>query len=201
MVVLTGISSPAFVVYNQNEQAWIRHECTTVDPYDAKKQFMRFTNIIGFERKFYALSLQGALAVIDEIDSRLQITNVGRSRAVPSVSARYFKEYLLESDGEILMVFLIHRRTLSVVDQVEVFRLNFDTLSWIKVESLQERVLFLETECCIWVNSSQVGCRGNCVYLSQNADDGWFIYDMETGFISPGFAATSLPWNEPVLEE
>lgn len=40
-----------------------------------------------------------------------------------------------------------------------------------------------------------------CVYLSQNADDGWFIYDMETGFISPGFAATSLPWNEPVLEE
>lgn len=96
--------------------------------------------------------------MIDEIDSRLQITNVGRSRAVPSVSTRNFKEYLLESDGKILMVFLIHRRTLSVVDQVEVFRLNFDKLSWIKVESLQERELFLETECCIWVNSSQVGC-------------------------------------------
>ncbi|KAI3460172.1 hypothetical protein Pfo_016835 [Paulownia fortunei] len=206
VVVLTGITSPAFVVFNrsQGECVWIRHECTTVDPYDAKKQIMQFTNIIGFEGKFYALSLQGALAVMEEINSRLVITTIGTSRAVPSVSARYFKEYLLESNGEILLIFLIYRKTAGVVDRVEVFWLHIPKLSWIKLESLQEKALFLENECCTWVDSSQVGCRGNCVYFSQSAlsaANGWCTYDMESRCISPGLIATSLPWNEPKLEE
>lgn len=35
---------------------------------------MQFTHAIGFKGKFYALSLQGALAVIEEVDSRLTVT-------------------------------------------------------------------------------------------------------------------------------
>ncbi|KAL0323015.1 UNVERIFIED_CONTAM: hypothetical protein Sangu_1920800 [Sesamum angustifolium] len=203
VVVLTGISSPALMVYSwgQEKNAWIKHECTTLDPYDAKKRSMQFTNIIGFQGKFYALSLQGSLAVMEVISSRLVVTTTGTNRAVPSVAARYFKEYLLESNGEILLVFLIYQKTLNVVDNVEVFRLHFPKLSWIKVERLQERALFLENECCIWINSSQTGCRGNCVYFTRSAADEWFLYDMESGCISPGLAASSLPWSEPVMEE
>ena len=44
---------------------------------------MRFTNAIGFRGKFYALNLQGALAVIEDIDSVLKITYAGKRRAAP----------------------------------------------------------------------------------------------------------------------
>ncbi|KAK6116261.1 hypothetical protein DH2020_049983 [Rehmannia glutinosa] len=203
VVVLTGLTSPAFLVYyrGQHNHAWVRHECTIVDPYDAKKGFMKFTNIIGFEGKFYALSLQGALVVMEEINMRLVITMVGKNRAVPCVSAKYFNEYLLESNGEILLVFLVYQKMLCVVDYVEVFRLHFPKMNWIKVESLQGRALFLENECCIWVNSSQVGCRGNCVYFSQNGTKEWCVFDMESGCISNGLVATFPPYNEPMVEE
>ncbi|KAI3460173.1 hypothetical protein Pfo_016836 [Paulownia fortunei] len=190
MVVVTGISSPAIVVYNscQDGPAWIKQESNPC-------------NSLVLKGKFYALSLQGTLVVMEEINSRFVITAVSTSRAVPSVSARYFKEHLLESNGEILLVFLIYRKTAGVVDRVEVFWLHIPKLSWIKLESLQERALFLENECCTWVDSSQVGCRGNCVYFTQSAANDWCTYDMGSGYISPGFMATSPPWNESVLEE
>ncbi|KAG8390940.1 hypothetical protein BUALT_Bualt01G0135800 [Buddleja alternifolia] len=203
VVVLTGVSSPALMVYSRGQEkyTWIKHEWTTADPFGIKNQSVQFTNIIGFEGKFYALSLQGTLAVMEEVNSRLEITTIGRNQAVPSVSSRYFKEYLLESEGEILLVFLIYEKSLGVVDKVEVFRLHFPRLDWIKVLSLKERALLLEKECCIWVNSSKTGCRGNCVYFTQSAANGWCIYDMESGCISSVSEDRSLIWNEPVVEE
>ncbi|PIN22100.1 hypothetical protein CDL12_05190 [Handroanthus impetiginosus] len=145
-----------------------------VDPFDSKKQFLEFTNNIGFEGKFYALSLQGTLGIMEEINSCLVITRIGKSRAVPSVTARYFKEYSLESNGQILLVFLIYCKTLGAVDKVEVFRLYIPKLSWIKLENLQERV---------------------------SGDNGWCTYDMESGCVSTGLEAKSLSWNEPTEQE
>ncbi|KAG5548370.1 hypothetical protein RHGRI_013912 [Rhododendron griersonianum] len=77
------------------------------------------------------------LAVIEEIDSRLRITGLSKSRAVPSVPSMHFKEYLVESNGEILLVFLImSRKSIRSVDNVEVYRLRFDTISWVKMERI-----------------------------------------------------------------
>ena len=43
---------------------------------------MQFTNAIGFRGKFYALTLQGTLAVI-ELDSHLKITSLGTGTSHP----------------------------------------------------------------------------------------------------------------------
>ncbi|KAL0325102.1 UNVERIFIED_CONTAM: hypothetical protein Sradi_5079500 [Sesamum radiatum] len=163
--------------------AWMRHKWTTVDPFDAEKRCMQFTNIIAFDDKFYGLSLQGSLAVMQEVDSRRAITDVGSCRAVPSASARFFKEYLVGMDGEILLVFLMYQKSLRVVDDVEVFRLCLQKLKWIMVGSLEGKVLFLD-ECCRWGNSREIGCRGNCVYFTQSSDNGWWRYDMRSHCIS-----------------
>lgn len=48
-----------------------------------KKHYMQFTNAIGFRGKFYALTLQGTLAVVEEDDSHQKITSLGTKRAIP----------------------------------------------------------------------------------------------------------------------
>jgi hypothetical protein len=124
VLVLTGISHPAFVFYQicggWKKHAWIKEDCTIVDPNcsnpSERRHFMRFTNAIGFKGKFYALSLQGTLAVIENIDSHLRITALGKKRAIPSDSSLHFRELMVESGEEVLLVFLISKASSNIVD-------------------------------------------------------------------------------------
>ncbi|KAG5548402.1 hypothetical protein RHGRI_013928 [Rhododendron griersonianum] len=207
VMVLTGMNHPAFVFYRLKggEYVWIKQDCTLVDPHSTNNQLIQFTHAVGFNGKFYALSLQGTLAVIEETD--FLITGLSKSRAVPSVPSMRFKEYLVESNGEILLVFLIvSRKSIRSVDNVEVYRLRFDTLSWVKMERIGDRTLFMGTNCCLSVNASEVGCMRNCIYFSYQTGEGWWVYDMERGSISPSWDSTdsstkSPVWDEPEPEE
>ncbi|EOX98629.1 F-box family protein with a domain of Uncharacterized protein function, putative [Theobroma cacao] len=211
VMVLTGTSHPAFVFYQlrgEGRREWVKQDCTLTEPHCSMKSegkhFMTFTNAIGFNGRFYVLSLQGTLAVIDATDSYPRITTISSERAVPSVLPKHFREYLLESEGNILLVFLISRRSIKVVDDVEVFQLNTAKLSWVRMASLGDRALFLGTNCCMSVSASRVGCRSNCVYFTYHTADGWWVFDMEKSCISPGWsdAATTSPvWTAPIQEE
>ncbi|KAI5661306.1 hypothetical protein M9H77_20629 [Catharanthus roseus] len=190
VMVLTGISSPAFLVSKIggfSSASWIQPKSPIVDPFDSENKSTIFTNAIGFKGKFYAISSQGALVVIEEeldSDSEIRLT-FSKNRAVPSGSSENFIEYLLESKGEILLIFLISRNSRKITDDVEVFRLDFGRLSWVKMERLgEDRTLFLGTKCCMSVNAKEVeGCKGNFVYFIDHQINGWKEYDMETGGI------------------
>ncbi|THG06029.1 uncharacterized protein LOC114288273 [Camellia sinensis] len=210
MMVLTGISHPAFAFYvlRKGNLGWSKQDCNLVDPHSLnQQQFMQFTIAIGFRGKFYALSLQGTLAVLEiDIESNLKIADLSTSRAVPSAPSKHFKEHLIESNGEILLVFLISRKSMNIVEDVEVHRLDFARLSWVKMERLGDRTMFVGTNCCMSVTASKVGCKSNCVYFTHQAMDGWWVYDMERGCISPGwnitYSSTKSPiWDEPIEEE
>lgn len=207
VLVLTGISSPAFLFYKPGvAREWIKQDCIIVDPHSPvgsqpRETFMRFTSAIGFEGKFYALSLQGTLAVIEETDSGLGITSLGRSRAIPSAPSRHFREHLVESDGEILLVFLISRKWINVVDDVEVFSLDPGNLSWIKMENLGNRTLFVGADFCMPVHGSRVGYRSNCLFFTQLNDEGWWVYEMGTGTILPSWNRTDSTTKSPVWIE
>lgn len=197
VMVLTGTTRPAFLIYNYrtHSSGWLPYDSTLIDPYSSDQSMMLFTNAVGFRDKFYALSLQGALAVIEEEiiannsnDSqiRFRITALGKNRAVPSSSSRRLVEYLIESDGEILLAFLISRTKKSDFDDVEVYRLDFGReLYWVKMESIGEKALFLGTDCCVYVNAEQFGCRANCVYFTHKSikDRCWKEFDLKAGCI------------------
>ncbi|KAJ4716753.1 F-box protein [Melia azedarach] len=195
LMVLTGISYPAFVFYRRKARSkheWIKQDCNIPDPHSStnkserKVSLMRFTNAIGYKGKFYALSLQGNLAVIEDFDSQPIITALGPKRAVPSVWSRHFKEYLLESDGKILLVFLISKKSVDIVDEVEVFQLDVGTLLWIKKDGIGDRTLFLGSNCCMSVSASKMRCRSNCVYFIDHiSEEDWWVYDFRRGNISP----------------
>ncbi|GLT64778.1 hypothetical protein SLA2020_372490 [Shorea laevis] len=142
VIVLTGTSHPAFVYYRLRGKGevpgWVKQDCTLTDPHCQNRsgggKFLQFTNAIGFKGRFYALSLQGTVAeIIVDGDFNLRIRALSSKRAVPSVFSKHFTEYLVESDGRILLVFLISRKTTKVVDDVEVFQLNIKNLSWEKM--------------------------------------------------------------------
>ncbi|EYU43588.1 hypothetical protein MIMGU_mgv1a018396mg, partial [Erythranthe guttata] len=192
---MTGVSSPSLFGYRSNPpinrgrhtkytSTLIKYECNTIDPFDAKKKRMQFTSIAKLQGAVVALSLQGALAVIQEIDSCLTIKAVSSSRAVPSVSSKFFKEYFVQLNGEILLVFLINQKTASVVDKVEIFRLRFPDLKLIKVENIQGKTLFVD-QCHNRVSSVQTGYRGNCIYFNQGSENERCKYDLVSDCISP----------------
>ncbi|KAI6678330.1 hypothetical protein NL676_039126 [Syzygium grande] len=192
-MVVTGISRPAFVICNLYrgrlcEFKWIKYDCNVEDPNygNSSERRMEFTNAVGANGKFYALSLQGTLAVVECSDSGAEIVALCTSRAVPNALWRSFREYLLEIDGEILVVFLVSRRTAEVVDDVEVLRLNFDNYLWSKASTIGDRALFMGANCCVHVLVSDEGwCRRNCIYFVQKAeDDVWWVFDMEKSCIS-----------------
>ncbi|KAJ6716407.1 hypothetical protein OIU74_009020 [Salix koriyanagi] len=174
----------------EKKHAWIKEDCTIVDPNcsnpSERRHFMRFTNAIGFKGKFYALSLQGTLAVIENIDSDLRITALGKKRAIPSVSSSHFREFMVESGEEVLLVFLICKTSSSIVDAVEVYRLETDKLRWIEMDSLGDRALFSGSNCCMSVSASKAGCKRNCVYFTHRSGDYcWWVYELDKATISP----------------
>ncbi|KAL4596898.1 hypothetical protein ACB092_12G196700 [Castanea dentata] len=171
---------------------WIKQDCSLIDPHatdKSQKHYMQFTNAIGFRGKFYILNLQGTLAVI-EVDSHLKITSLGTRRAIPSVSLKHLREYLEESDGEILLIFLISKKSTNVVDDVEIFQLDLVRLSWTKMECLGDQTLF-------------VGCKRNCLYFhfSHNTIHGWWLYDMKSDSISLQGGVTTILGQSPVWDE
>ena len=77
--------------------------------------------------------------MIDVNESYPRIIALSSKRAIPSVLPKHFREYLLESEGNILLVFLIFRKSIKVVDDVEVFQLNTTKLSWVRMAFLGDR--------------------------------------------------------------
>ncbi|OIT19753.1 hypothetical protein A4A49_40199 [Nicotiana attenuata] len=187
IMVLTGAVSPVFVFCETGagkERVWRKQDCNLTDPFGSGEH-LQFINVIGFNRKFYAFRLQGTLAVIEEVDSSLRVTEKSSSRAVPSVISRQFREILVESDGEILLIFLISKRSIKKVEDVEVYRLDIPKLLWVKMESLGHRTLFVKEECCMWINGSKLGCRSNCIYFAQQVSGNRCLFDMQAKAISP----------------
>ncbi|GMY33745.1 F-box/kelch-repeat protein [Fagus crenata] len=89
VMALTSTSHPTFMFHRLGiggeEFEWIKQDCSFIDPHapnESQKHYMQFTNVIGFRGKFYALTLQGTLAVIEEVDSHLKITSLGAKRAI-----------------------------------------------------------------------------------------------------------------------
>ncbi|WMV12679.1 hypothetical protein MTR67_006064 [Solanum verrucosum] len=200
-----GCCFPAFVVSKLGgNQKWMKQESSQnglIDPNDPKGQLIQFSNAIIFKGKFYALSSQGTLAVIEEVENQFQVTRFSRRQAIPSSYSRHFIEYLVESNGEILLIFLISERSNRVVDKVEVFKLKIEDLSWLRLENLGDRTLFAGIKCGMSVPASQIGCRNNCVYFTHHYIDGWRLYDIGSGCISPCYDDAGSEIKDPVWEE
>ncbi|PIA62244.1 hypothetical protein AQUCO_00200313v1 [Aquilegia coerulea] len=98
---------------------------------------------------------------------------------IPYEDADEIASYLVESCGELLMVFRLRLYTDNGYEdefrtiQLLVFKLDQsnDLLQWVQVQSLGDQMLFLGTNYCLSVSATGTpGFKGNCIYFT---DDGW----------------------------
>ncbi|GER35912.1 hypothetical protein STAS_12218 [Striga asiatica] len=201
-LVITGLTSPAFTFPKGVDEQWVGNyryyrryvsimkNCTVIEPFSTTDhQYMEFTNLTAHREKFYAISRQGSLAVIEysEGSTDYEITRLGKNRAVPSKVCRHFREHFFVYKGGIFLVFLLSRASVDVVDDVEVFGLDEPSLCWKKVEKLpDDTVFFVEDKCCLGVSASLFGCKSgeNCVYFTYERAENWFCFNMKTSRIS-----------------
>ncbi|CAN1140492.1 hypothetical protein LINPERPRIM_LOCUS24865 [Linum perenne] len=73
---------------------------------------------------------------MEEVGSDFRITKLGKKRAVPDSIGMKLRECLVESEGGILLVFLVWRKTEKIVEEVQVYRLDMEKLVWVRVEKL-----------------------------------------------------------------
>ncbi|CAL1374433.1 unnamed protein product [Linum trigynum] len=194
VIVLTGTSCPAFAFTRldlHGDSDWRKINCKIVDPHCTRGRWMRFSNGIWFQDRFYALSVEGTLAVVEEdVNSDLRITKLGKQRAVPdsdlAATRRRFRECLVESEGKVVLVFLCSTRSTETVDHVEVYRLELKELAWVRARSLGGAALFLGSNSCMSVSGDKLlECKGNSVYFAASGNGGgWGVYDTESGVIS-----------------
>lgn len=97
-MVVTGISSPAFMF--STSRGWTKHDCTITEPdffkISPNDKQSHSTNVIRFEVRFYVLSSQGTLEVVEEVGidtGRFEIAALGKTRAVPSVPSKGFRVF------------------------------------------------------------------------------------------------------------
>ncbi|CAA0811262.1 Unknown protein [Striga hermonthica] len=198
-MVVIGVASPAFAYVTMygygyygsySHCMWKTSDCRVIEPFSAtNRQYMEFTNFIGLKGKFYAISRQGSLAMLEDSDGLgdYEITRLGINRAVPSKPCRHFREYLVRCERKIFLVLLLSMTSVNVVDDVEVFRLDESRLCWKKVERLpDDAVFFVQDKFCLGISASLLGCKSgsNCVYFRYARAETWFCFDMKTRSIS-----------------
>ncbi|PIA34179.1 hypothetical protein AQUCO_03800038v1 [Aquilegia coerulea] len=95
--------------------------------------------------------------------------------------------YLVESCREIFQVCLIGVVVEAVedykIETLDVFKLDLSTMSWVKVESLGDRI-FLLGQSSTSISATEVGLEGNCIYFCPPKSTSLCKFDMDDGTIT-----------------
>lgn len=137
------------------------------------------SNTIFCGGKLYALKDDSTLAVIDSLSPH-NITNVKMRNRVYNWMAslrrdvKDFKYILVESCGEILLVIIEGENCWFLSKRIlyfGVFRADLTQMQWVRVQNLEDRILFLTCRTSISICASGTGCKGNRIYYIPTHDD------------------------------
>ncbi|GAV83371.1 F-box domain-containing protein/DUF295 domain-containing protein [Cephalotus follicularis] len=176
IVLATGLSLRYYAFCKVGDNKWNKRRyshplCNVYDNYCLKQA-------VALQGKFYALSNEGELVTIEDIDNAQLLFS---GSAINGIVPRKFTSmhpFLVEAQGEILVVLLWI--ILGISRHIELFRMDFRSSSWAKMESLGDRVLFLGYNCSFCVAAGLLNLRGNCIYIANHTMQPWSVYDMET---------------------
>ncbi|CAM0951242.1 unnamed protein product [Alopecurus aequalis] len=90
--------------------------------------------------------------------------------------------FLLESCGELFSLDFDRPCFIDKVVHVGVHRLDMAERAWLKVETLGDRVFFVNFRYFgASLSAQKLGLKGNCIYFLRLGDKGLYVYDMERG--------------------
>jgi hypothetical protein len=140
---------------------------------------MNFKDICVFKDQFCAVNKFGRTVAIGPEDSSVELV---AERLVDGGNMKF----LVESEGELLLV--------DIYDifgfRLDVFRLDEKEKKWVKLTSLEDRVLFLGNGCSFSASASDLSiAEGNCVIIVDEtflpSGRGMCLFHLDGGSISP----------------
>ncbi|PIA59789.1 hypothetical protein AQUCO_00400585v1 [Aquilegia coerulea] len=128
--------------------------------------------------KFYAISFDGDVVVIEDVDDSLPFTkliDIRNSSDPEAKSPCRFKYYLVESSGDLLKVLRIQNSETRTM-KFKVFKLDFSAFRWMELQSLGKYAFFLGSNQSFSLCTSDFpGYRGNCIYFTDDRNFGLFF--------------------------
>ncbi|KAE8797365.1 F-box protein [Hordeum vulgare] len=94
----------------------------------------------------------------------------------------WMRSFLLESCGQLFSLDFAQACHMGKVVHVDVRRLDMAQRAWLKVETLDDRVFFVNYRYFgASLSAQEVGLKGNCIYFLRGGDKGLYVYDMARG--------------------
>ncbi|OVA01301.1 Protein of unknown function DUF295 [Macleaya cordata] len=115
-------------------------------------------------------------------------------------STPFVDHFVVSRDEIFRVVRIFHPLTVNKeIVTIEIFRMDFSLMSWVKVESLGDHVLFIgkcTTASCV---AAEMGLTRGCVFFTQPNDKSLYTFDLEGDSISVVVPCPNLPtpWSSP----
>uniref|UniRef100_A0A5B7A288 F-box domain-containing protein n=1 Tax=Davidia involucrata TaxID=16924 RepID=A0A5B7A288_DAVIN len=177
--VLKSSSQDAFMVMaihgSDNSLAFARPGYDSWATVEISSPYV-FRDVTLFEGQIFAICNAGTLVAV-EIDGS------GPHRAIhiasqPSDHWPWHKIYLVESLGDLLLLFRCATRSVRDFSMetisFEVYKFDFSTKEWMKLDDLGDRALFVGDNCSMSLSTSQVlNCKSNSIYFTDDNVEWW----------------------------
>jgi hypothetical protein len=131
-----------------------------------------------FNGSFYYLSIEGKLGVMQVSQHAVHggVLTWKELDEPQAPLANYFNSFLVECDGNLLSVFEVEGQFQNCV---HVFKLNEPTMTWIKVENLENHMLFLSNSASFSSVATIPGME-NKIYFPRLYGENIVFYSLET---------------------
>ncbi|KAI3855337.1 hypothetical protein MKW92_026095, partial [Papaver armeniacum] len=108
---------------------------------------------------------------------------------------RSFNLYYVESFGDVFRIFIssIGRGIYQSVCEIGIVKLDFSSMAWVGVKSLDDHVLFLSRCTRLSCLASGLGYSKGCMYYTQFDEMSLYKYDLEDQSISLSLPCPDLP--------
>jgi hypothetical protein len=140
------------------------------------------TRIVVVGGKFYAhlFRLVGTVLTLDFCPNpKFTKTHVGDMSNYVNPGGYSF---LIESRGELFSLTFHQPCYIDMVVHIAVHKLDTEEMDWKKVETLGDRVFFVNfRHFGVSLSAEEVGLKGNCIYFLRLGDKGLYVYNMERG--------------------
>ncbi|GLT83530.1 hypothetical protein SLE2022_018160 [Rubroshorea leprosula] len=189
---------PSFIFYRIGDEHW------THQPITADFETHYLTNFVVCNGTLYcSTDKRGNMVRIDTSasDRHLLLVLFDASRPEPREVAVCNFLYRAESFGELFEIHVLLEGTLwNKVHALEVFRLDFSSMEWRRVESFEDRAFFLVGRSFFSCQAIGSGVKGNHVYFTLSEDRSLYSFNMEDKTVSVALPCSNLSiCCEPIL--
>ncbi|KAI3907185.1 hypothetical protein MKW92_012227, partial [Papaver armeniacum] len=134
--------------------------------------------------------------------SKIDVTYNIKYDSIGGILDSQFLTYYVESPDEIFMikkVFITRGVYQDCVTNMVISKLDFSLMSWVKVTSLDNHVLFISENTRLCCSAKELGLTRGCVYFTQPGEMTLYKYDLDDKAVMLSLPCPDLPkpWFSP----